>query len=207
MIPKSGHRFSEKITHKQGQCVIPKSGHRFAEKITHRKKSRIDKKRERGDDSTKNHPTLVAGDLSVTDVTAEQLRAAGVAKGGGPGLAVPRGLEHCEAEAVVGTAIRHPAARDRLAAEIVLDLAGEQRAAGAEHELRAALVREAQDLHHMDMAGERERDAVGQLAVPVRQRLLQGGVDGAAPRTESPDRAVGEQQVPDLGFIAANSAA
>ena len=45
----------------------------------------------------------------------------------------------------------------------------------------------------MDMAGERERDAVGQLAVPVRQRLLQGGVDGAAPRTEALDRAVGEQ--------------
>ncbi len=142
---------------------------------------------------TKNHPVLVAGDLSVTDCTAEQLRAAGVAKGGGPALAVPRGLEHGEAEAVVGTAIGHPAARDRLAAEIVLDLAGEQCAAGAEHELRAALVGEAQDLHHMDMAGQRERDAVGQLAVPVRQRLLQGGVDSAAPRTESPDRAVGEQ--------------
>ena len=36
--PKSGHRFSEKITHKQS-CVIPKSGHRFSKSITHQQKS------------------------------------------------------------------------------------------------------------------------------------------------------------------------
>src|SRR5512144_118850 len=35
-------------------CVIPKSGHRFSEKITHNKKL------ERDDDSTKNHPALAA---------------------------------------------------------------------------------------------------------------------------------------------------
>jgi len=32
VIPKSGHRFSEKIT--RNSAVIPKSGHRFSEKIT-----------------------------------------------------------------------------------------------------------------------------------------------------------------------------
>ena len=31
MIPKSGHRFSDKILLKQG--MIPKSGHRFSDKI------------------------------------------------------------------------------------------------------------------------------------------------------------------------------
>jgi hypothetical protein len=58
VIPESGHRFSEKITHKQKlrdpekwapvfgkdhapakSCVIPKSGHRFSEKITHQQKA------------------------------------------------------------------------------------------------------------------------------------------------------------------------
>jgi hypothetical protein len=32
MIPKSGHRFSEKIMLKR-KSMIPKSGHRFSEKI------------------------------------------------------------------------------------------------------------------------------------------------------------------------------
>ena len=35
------------------QCVIPKSGHRFSDKITHKQKA------ERDDDSTKNHSALV----------------------------------------------------------------------------------------------------------------------------------------------------
>jgi len=33
MIPKSGHRFSEKIMLQQNSRMIPKSGHRFSEKI------------------------------------------------------------------------------------------------------------------------------------------------------------------------------
>jgi len=35
MIPKSGHRFSEKIMPKKG--MIPKSGHRFSKKIMPKK--------------------------------------------------------------------------------------------------------------------------------------------------------------------------
>ena len=42
VIPKSGHRFSEKITHKQKR-VIPKSGHRFSEKIMHKQNRVIPK--------------------------------------------------------------------------------------------------------------------------------------------------------------------
>jgi hypothetical protein len=35
MIPKSGHRFSEKIMRKK--AMIPKSGHRFSDKIMRKK--------------------------------------------------------------------------------------------------------------------------------------------------------------------------
>jgi len=39
MIPKSGHRFSERIM-RQLKRMIPKSGHRFSEKIMRQLKKR-----------------------------------------------------------------------------------------------------------------------------------------------------------------------
>jgi len=42
MIPKSGHRFSEKIMREQNS-MIPKSGHRFSDKIMREQNSMIPK--------------------------------------------------------------------------------------------------------------------------------------------------------------------
>src|SRR5262245_57919447 len=94
---------------------------------------------------------------------------------------------------MVGTAKTYPGARDLLAGQILLDLAGEQGAAGSEYELGVALVGEAQNFRDVDVAGQDERDPVGQVAVKGRQRLLQGGVDGLAVRPEAPHRPVGEE--------------
>jgi hypothetical protein len=41
MIPKSGYRFSEKITLKLKTRMIPKSGYRFSEKIMLKLKTRM----------------------------------------------------------------------------------------------------------------------------------------------------------------------
>jgi hypothetical protein len=38
MIPKSGHRFSDKIMRKLNIDMIPKSGHRFSDKIMRKQK-------------------------------------------------------------------------------------------------------------------------------------------------------------------------
>ena len=133
----------------------------------------------------------IAGDFARPDLAAEQPRAGGIVEGRAP--AVRGALEGGEAEAMVRAAVAHPGAADLLAGEIALDLARQHRAAGAEHELRAALVGETQDLRDVDMAGQRERDAVGQPAVPGGERLLQAGVEGLAMRAEAPDRPVGEE--------------
>src|SRR5262249_27895624 len=108
---------------------------------------------------------------------------------------------------MVGTAKTHPGARNFLAGQIVFDLAGEQRAPGSEYELGGALVGEAQDFRDMDMAGERERDAIRQLTVKGRQRLLQGRVDGLECERKPHTGRWVRSQLPGAGRMPMNSAA
>src|SRR5215831_4822597 len=75
------------------------------------------------------------------DLAVEQRLALGVEEGRLPLAAtVSLALDQGETEAMIGAAVAHLGAADLLPREIAVDLAGEQRAAGAEHELGAALV-------------------------------------------------------------------
>src|SRR5262245_41153480 len=116
----------------------------------------------------------IARQFARPDLAPEQWPARQIAKRRVPlAAALALASKHGVAEAVIGAAVAHRGAANRPAGKVALDPAAQQRASGAEHELRAALVGKAQHLRDMDVAGERKRDAVGQLAVPRRERLLQ----------------------------------
>src|SRR5215470_10572247 len=86
-------------------------------------------RRRRARDSERRVTWLVARHVARSDLAGEQRAAGRIAERGV--RALRGGLDHGEAEAVVGAAVAHRGAADLQPCEIALDLAGEQRAAGA----------------------------------------------------------------------------
>ena len=86
----------------------------------------------------------------------------------GGAIAFERRLQNRKPEPVIGAPIPYHPAGDPFAAEVAADLAGEQRAAGTEHELRRAAIGETQYLGDVDVMFE-EFDGYG---VRVRLRAM-----------------------------------
>src|SRR5207253_3111766 len=133
-----------------------------------------------------------AGGLRPLDLAGEFRLAFEVDEGRGPAGAVLARRQHGKAPIPLGAAIAHGGVADLHAGERPLDLRVERRAAGADDELWRALVGKREQLPHVHVAGEGEIEAVGQLAAPGAQRLLERAVEREI-SPDAPDRAVADE--------------